>query len=170
MEQRTRLTPTSSLDSDSNGGFYLLFTLLLSLFCRNLGLVIPFLDSNLSTQFPPPLLLLLPSLPSQLQPRRPELLMDILDRPTPSPILLDEHIRLEMPFFDAVRIKLQFLPGDRVYKRVDHLVEGVEEEGNVDDERPSETLGVMVLEDIQDLNKRTAHGSTSARINGGGGN
>ena len=52
--------------------------------------------------------------------------MDVLDRPTPSSILLDEHIRLEILFF-------------------------------VDDECPSETLGVMILEDIQDLNKRTAH-------------
>ena len=83
--------------------------------------------------------------------------MDILDRATPSPILLDEHTRLEILFFDAIRIKLQLPLGDRVYKRVEHLVEGVEEEGSVDDERPSETLGVMILEDIQDLNKLTAH-------------
>ena len=48
-------------------------------------------------------------------------------------------------------------------------MEGVKEEGNVDDERPSETLGVMTLEDIRDLNKRTAHVYTSVRIDGGGG-
>ena len=80
--------------------------------------------------------------------------MHILDRPTPSPILLNQHIRLEMPFFDAVRVELQLRPGDGIDERVYHLVEGVKEEGNVDDERPSETLGVVILEDIQNLYKR----------------
>jgi len=77
--------------------------------------------------------------------------MHVLHRPVPSPIPLDEHIRLEVALFDTIRVELQLLPGDGINKWIDHLVEGVEEEGNVDDERPPETLGVVVLEDVQDL-------------------
>ena len=58
-----------------------------------------------------------------------------------------------MPFLNAVWVELQLRPGDGIDERIYHLVEGVKEEGNVDDERPSETLGVVVLEDVQNLYK-----------------
>ena len=59
-----------------------------------------------------------------------------------------------MSFFDAVRVELQLPPGDGINERVDHLVEGIKKEGNVDDERPSETFGVVILKDVQNLYKR----------------
>ena len=90
--------------------------------------------------------------------------MHILYRPIPSPILLDEHIRLEIPVFDAVRVEFHLLSGGGVDERVDHLVEGVEEEGNVYDERSSETLGVVVLKDVQDLCRRVAYDEHSAKF------
>ena len=89
--------------------------------------------------------------------------MHILYRPIPSPILLDEHIRLEIPVFDAVRVEFHFLSGGRVDERVDHLVEGVEEEGNIDDERSSETLGIVVLKDVQNLYRRVTYDENLSR-------
>ena len=95
--------------------------------------------------------------------------MHILDRPIPSPILLDQHIRLKVPFFDALRVEFQLLSCDGIDEWVDHLVEGSEEEGDVDDKRPSETLGVVILEDIQNLYKRVVYGQYSVKIAGRGG-
>ena len=60
--------------------------------------------------------------------------MDILDCPVPSPISLDEHIRLKVPFLYALWVKLELRMGDRVHEGGDHLVEGVEEERDVDNE------------------------------------
>ena len=56
-----------------------------------------------------------------------------------------------MPFFDAVRVKFQLLSGDGIHEWVDHLIEGVEKEGNVDNESPAEALRVVILEDVQNL-------------------
>ena len=60
--------------------------------------------------------------------------MNILDCPIPSPVSLDEHVRFKVPLFDALRVELEFRSGDGVYERVYHLVEGVEEERDVDNE------------------------------------
>lgn len=94
--------------------------------------------------------------------------MHILDLPIPSPIPLEQHIRLEIPFFDAVRVEFQLLSGDGVDEWVDHLVEGIEEEGDVDNERSSETLGVVVLKNIQDLYKHIAYDERSVEPVEGG--
>ena len=59
-----------------------------------------------------------------------------------------------MSVFDAVRVELELLSCDGVHEGVDHLVKCIEEKRNVDDERSPETLGVVILEDIQDLRKQ----------------
>lgn len=58
-----------------------------------------------------------------------------------------------MPFLDALWVELELFSSDGIYKGVYHLVEGLEEEGDVDDECSPETFGVMILENVQDLGK-----------------
>ena len=64
---------------------------------------------------------------------------------------LDELVGLEEPIFDRLRVELHLVARDGVDERPDHLEERLEQEGDVQDQRGAQALGVVRLENIQDL-------------------
>jgi hypothetical protein len=74
------------------------------------------------------------------------------------PPFLHNHVLGQVPLFVNLGVELDFLPSDGIDKGHDDLEKSIDQEGNVDDECQTQSLGIVFLEDIED-------GSSSA--NGG---
>ncbi len=59
-----------------------------------------------------------------------------------------------------MRVKLHFGTGDGVYEGSDDFEEGVDEEGEVDDDGLAEMFWVVSLEDVEDLGDQGKDGKS----------
>ena len=65
--------------------------------------------------------------------------------------VLEELVGREQPIFDRLRVELHLVARDRVDQRADHLVERVQQEGHVQDQRRAQAFRVVRLQNVQDL-------------------
>lgn len=111
---------------------------------------IPFLEPHLRAQLPPSVHLLLPPSVGHFYEGRPVRLMIVLKLDV-STELLPHAIGGEQPVLHNFGVEAHLVLGHGVDKGCDQFVERVEKERHVDDECASETLGVVRLEDVQNL-------------------
>jgi len=69
---------------------------------------------------------------------------------TPAAVL-EELVGREQAVLDRFGVELHLVARDRVDQRADHLVERVDEEGHVQDQRRAQALWIVRLEDVQHL-------------------
>ena len=71
--------------------------------------------------------------------------------------VLEELVGREQALLDRLWVELHLVARDRVDERADHFEERVDQEGYVQDQRRAQAFYVVRLEDIHDLDKKSAN-------------